>query len=51
MRSVFLPDEFALSEPAQSWELSRIALVLGTWCVIGLVLSLVFFRWTTKRQG
>jgi len=51
MRSVFLPDEFALNEPAQSWELGRIALVLGAWCVVGLVLSLMFFRWSNKRDG
>jgi ABC-2 type transport system permease protein len=51
MRSVFLPDSFAQAEPAHSWELGRIAIVLGIWCVAGLVLSLVFFRWTTKREG
>ena len=51
MRSVFLPDSFADSEATHSWELGRIAIVLGAWCVIGLVLSLVFFRWTTKRDG
>jgi ABC-2 type transport system permease protein len=51
MRSVFMPDSFAQAELAHSWELGRVALVLGAWCVVGLVSSLAFFRWTTKRDG
>jgi ABC-2 type transport system permease protein len=51
LRSVFLPDAFARSEPAGSWELGRVALVLGAWCVAGLVLCLLTFRWTTARDG
>ncbi|HZN76156.1 MAG TPA: ABC transporter permease [Micromonosporaceae bacterium] len=51
MRSVFLPDSFAAQEVAGSWELGRVALVLGAWCVGGLVLCLLTFRWTTKRDG
>ena len=51
MRSVFLPDTFAAQEPTGSWELGRVALVLGAWCVVGLVLCVVTFRWTTKRDG
>jgi len=51
MRAVFLPDSFASQEPAGSFELGRVALVLGAWCVIGLAASLLFFRWTTKRDG
>ncbi|GIH10124.1 transport permease protein [Rhizocola hellebori] len=51
LRSVFLPDSFAANEVAASWELGKTALVLSAWCVIGLVLCLVFFRWTTKRDG
>src|SRR5439155_5199925 len=35
MRSVFLPDSFARQEAAHSWELGRVALVLGAWCVGG----------------
>jgi ABC-2 type transport system permease protein len=45
LRSVFLPADFAMVEPAGTWELGRIALVLGAWCVAGLVLSLMTFRW------
>jgi ABC-2 type transport system permease protein len=51
MRAVFLPDSFATAEVAKSFELGRVALVLGAWCVVGLVLSLLTFRWTTKRDG
>jgi ABC-2 type transport system permease protein len=51
LRSVFLPDSFAAQEPAGSFELGRVALVLGIWCVLGLVLCLTTFRWTTRRDG
>jgi ABC-2 type transport system permease protein len=51
MRAVFLPDSMAAQEPAGSWELGRVALVLGLWCVLGLVLCLLTFRWTTRRDG
>ena len=29
----------------------RVAIVLGAWCVAALVLCLVSFRWTSKRDG
>jgi len=45
-RYVFLPDGMRSNEAAGQWELGRIALVLGAWCVVGLVLCLVTFRWT-----
>ncbi|SHN46235.1 ABC transporter permease [Cryptosporangium aurantiacum] len=48
-RSVFLPDELAAQEVAGQWEHGRIALVLGAWCVVGLVLALATFRWTDRR--
>ncbi|SCL39309.1 ABC-2 type transport system permease protein [Micromonospora rhizosphaerae] len=51
LRSVFLPDSFGAQEPGGSFELGRVALVLALWCVIGLVLCLGTFRWTTKRDG
>jgi ABC-2 type transport system permease protein len=51
LRYVFLPEDFGTREPAGSWELDRVALVLAAWCVIGLVLCLTTFRWTTKRDG
>lgn len=51
LRSVFLPDSFGSHEPGGSFELGRVALVLALWCVIGLVLCLTTFRWTTRRDG
>jgi ABC-2 type transport system permease protein len=51
LRAVFLPAAFAAQEPAGSFELGRVALVLGAWCVLGLVLCFTTFRWTTKRDG
>lgn len=50
-RSVFLPDSMMVQEAAGSWELGKTALVLGAWCVIGVALCLLTFRWTNKRAG
>jgi ABC-2 type transport system permease protein len=47
-RSVFLPDALAAQEPAGSWELGRVALVLAVWCVLGLLLCLRTFRWQDR---
>lgn len=51
LRSVFLPESFGTQEPAGSFELGRVALVLALWCVIGLVLCLRTFRWTSRDDG
>ena len=48
LRSVFLPDALAASEPAGSWELGRVALVLAVWCVVGLLLCVKTFRWQDR---
>jgi ABC-2 type transport system permease protein len=50
MRAVFLPDSFASHEAAGSWELGRVALVLGAWVVGALVLCLLTFRWTARED-
>jgi ABC-2 type transport system permease protein len=50
LRSVFLPDSFAQREVAHSWELGRVALVLGAWCVGGLIACLLTFRWTDRQE-
>jgi ABC-2 type transport system permease protein len=50
-RAVFLPDSMAVLEPAGSWELDRVALVLGAWCAIGLGLCLVAFRLRRGHGG
>jgi ABC-2 type transport system permease protein len=51
LRSVFLPDALAAAEPAGSWELGRVALVLAAWCVAGLLLCVWTFRWQDRGAG
>ncbi|OIH92849.1 ABC transporter permease [Curtobacterium sp. MCBA15_001] len=48
MRSVFLPDAFASSEPGGAWNLTLGILVLVGWLVLGAVACLVTFRWNRK---
>lgn len=48
MRAVFLPEHFAAAEPSGSWDLGLVALNLIGWLVIGLVLSLLTFRWVRR---
>jgi ABC-2 type transport system permease protein len=48
LRSVFLPEAMAAAEPAGSWELGRVALVLLAWCVVGLALCRLTFSWQDR---
>jgi ABC-2 type transport system permease protein len=48
MRSVFLPDTFTTLEQNRTWDLGWVALALGIWLVVGLVLSRLTFRWIRK---
>ncbi|MEU4251244.1 ABC transporter permease [Amycolatopsis sp. NPDC026612] len=48
-RSVFLPEGAVRMEMAGTWELPRVALVLGIWCVAGAVLARLTFRWTDGK--
>lgn len=50
-RSVFLPEALAGQESAGSWELGRVALVLGIWCIAGLTLCVLTFRWQERGAG
>lgn len=45
-RSVLLPPEMVMFEPAGSWEHWRIFLVLAAWSIGGLVGCLAVFRWS-----
>jgi ABC-2 type transport system permease protein len=49
LRSVFLPPQAVALEPAHSWELGRVALVLTVWVAAGLILCIRTFRWQTRR--
>lgn len=48
MRSVFLPDTFAIKEAGHSWELGKTALILVIWLIVGTVLSVRTFKWTKE---
>jgi len=50
MRSAFLPDALGAAEVEGSWDLPMVALVLVAWVVIGLVLCLRTFRWTSEKR-
>lgn len=47
-RSVLLPPEMVVLEPAGTWEHGRIFLVLTAWSVVGLICCLRVFRWSDK---
>ncbi|NVN49709.1 ABC transporter permease [Mycolicibacterium hippocampi] len=47
-RSVLLPPEMVVLEPAGSWEHWRIFLVLMVWTVGGLIGCLAVFRWSDR---
>lgn len=51
MRSVFLPGSFEAEEVGGSWEVPWIALALGLWTVVGLVLCVRTFRWQRRDAG
>jgi ABC-2 type transport system permease protein len=51
MRAVFLPDDFAYAEIAGSYELGKVALVLGAWTIGGLILCVLTFRWRSSKDG
>jgi ABC-2 type transport system permease protein len=50
LRAALLPETAAAAEPGGSWRLGVGALVMGGWCVLGLVLCLRSFRWTRKDR-
>ena len=51
MRAAFLPDSFAAQEAAGSFELDKVALVLGAWTIVGMVLCVLVFRWRDRADG
>ncbi|ALJ21321.1 ABC transporter permease [Microbacterium sp. No. 7] len=48
MRSVFLPDGYRVMEQGGEWNLAGVAIALGVWLVVGLVLARLTFRWTRR---
>ena len=49
MRAVFLPEEYAALEPGGDWNLVGVAAALGIWLVVGLIMSLLTFRWIRRN--
>lgn len=50
LRSVFLPDTFAASEPGGSWQTGTTAIVMVIWCVVGLAITKRTFTWMSERE-
>ena len=49
-RSALLPSYFQQVEPGHHWNYSAMALVMGIWIVVGLVLAARTFRWTGQGE-
>jgi ABC-2 type transport system permease protein len=47
-RSVFLPEGFESLEQGESWNIPGIAIALGLWLVVGLIVTRLTFRWIRK---
>jgi ABC-2 type transport system permease protein len=45
---VFLPEDFAVLEQNESWDLGWVAVALLIWLVVGLVASKLTFRWIRR---
>ncbi|MFF3490129.1 ABC transporter permease [Streptomyces sp. NPDC002795] len=51
LRSALLPDAARAAEPAGSWELPLVALVLTTWAVLGFLLAIPLLRRAARRES
>ncbi|MDS1272235.1 ABC transporter permease [Lipingzhangella sp. LS1_29] len=51
MRSAFYPESAAALEPSGAWDLHLVLAVLAVWCVVGVILCLLTFRWKTAKDG
>ncbi|NUS73872.1 MAG: ABC transporter permease [Corynebacteriales bacterium] len=50
LRAAFLPENAASIEPAGSWELGRVAIVLGLWLLIGSFLAARALKWRATNS-
>ena len=50
MRAALLPEEFAQAETGGVWNLGLAALLIGAWCVAGLILAKGTFRWNRSEN-
>jgi ABC-2 type transport system permease protein len=49
-RSALLPSDFQVVEPGHAWDHGTMALVMGIWCVLALVVSARTFRWLGRNE-
>ncbi|WP_299167037.1 ABC transporter permease [uncultured Arthrobacter sp.] len=48
-RAVFLPEGWESVEPGGVWNLGLSALVIGLWLVVGLIVTMLTFRWPPQK--
>ncbi|MEU8683807.1 ABC transporter permease [Streptomyces sp. NPDC048611] len=51
LRSSLLPDAARAAEPAGSWELPTVALILTAWAVLGFLLAVPLLRRAARRES
>ncbi|GGN58875.1 transport permease protein [Streptomyces kronopolitis] len=51
LRSALLPDAARAAEVAGSWELPKVALILGAWAVAGFLLAIPLLRRAARRES
>jgi len=51
LRSALLPDAARAAEPAGSWELPTVALILAAWAVLGFLLAVPLLRRAARRES
>lgn len=51
LRSALLPDAARAAEPAGSWELPAVALILTAWAVLGFLLAVPLLRRAARRES
>lgn len=51
LRSALLPDAARAAEPAGSWELPTVALILTAWAVLGFLLAIPLLRRAARRES
>ncbi|SOD63852.1 ABC-2 type transport system permease protein [Streptomyces zhaozhouensis] len=51
LRAALLPDAARVAEPAGSWELPMVALVLTGWAILGFLLAIPLLRRAARRES
>ncbi|GAA3867483.1 ABC transporter permease [Streptomyces sedi] len=51
LRAALLPDAARVAEPAGSWELPMVAMVLTAWAILGFLLAIPLLRRAARRES